>query len=238
MPSIRVTRTPDATATQRRRNFIIHNVLRILVTYSIPIVIILLGAGAWLWAFLGGKGLNSAQASDVMNLGSAILAGGIVSMAAVWITQRLAEQQQRLVDRFQISLQSNLTGLDLRNKDMRGIYLSGKDLSFARLRDCSLDNAVLVEAILRSADLTGASIMNATLMDARLEDAYFTGACLDGSNLADANLERATLIGASVRNATLTGASFRGADASGADFRGSVITSKQMSEFQIPPDFT
>jgi len=238
MPTAHVARSPSVVASHRQWGRTLRAILYSAVTYSIPIVVIALGAGIWLWAFFGGKGLTKDQTSDLMNLGSGILGGGIVSMAAVWIAQRLSEQQKLLVDRFQISLQSNLIGLDLRNKDLRGIYLSGKDLSFARLTDCSLDSAVLTEATLRSADLTGASLKRANLIDAHFDEAFLTGACLDDSCLVDAVFAGATLIGASVRDASLAGASFVGADASGADFGGSGLTRVQIGEFQIPPDFT
>jgi hypothetical protein len=238
MSTVKPVTTPNALATRKRRMLTLKESLGACLTYSIPIVVIALGAGTWFWAFFGGKGMSATQTSDVMSLGAGILGGGIVSMAAVWIAQRLSEQQKLLVDRFQISLQSNLTGLDIRAKDLRGIYLSGKDLAFARLTDCCLDNAVLVGASLRSADLSGASIRDASLMDARLDEAYLTGACLDGSNLVDAVFTQATLIGASFRNTSVTGAVFDGADASGADFRGSSITPAQLKEFMTKPDFT
>lgn len=238
MPAVKLAHSQGAVASRRQWRRTMVEVLYRALTYSIPLIVIALGAGTWLWAFFGGKGLTQTQTSDVMNLGSGILGGGIVSMAAVWIAQRLSEQQKLLVDRFQISLQSNLTGLDLRNKDLRGIYLSGKDMSFARLTDCSLDSAVLTGATLRSADLTGASLKQANLIDAQCNDALLTGACLDQASLIDAVFTAATLIGASVRYASLAGASFAGADASGADFRGSGLTQAQVGEFQIPPDFT
>jgi|GEM_PF-5875513 len=75
--------------------------------------------------------------------------------------------------------------------NLRGIDMSGADLSRAKLFGGLLDDAIFFEAVLWKADLSGSSLQSANFRDASLRETEFRGA----------NLRDAELIGASLRNA-------------------------------------
>ncbi len=65
-----------------------------------------------------------------------------------------------------------LSGVDLKDADLRGANLYKADLTDANLAGAKLDSAVLVGTILRNADLDGASLIETNLQRAELEGAH------------------------------------------------------------------
>jgi hypothetical protein len=111
-----------------------------------------------------------------------------------------------------LSLQPDLTGVDLRDRDLTGVYLAGKTLTRARLQDATLVEAGLSGARMRGAIADGAQFDNADLAHADL-----SGASLFGANLENANLTGAKLIGADLGEAVIEGAQLCAADLRGAN---------------------
>lgn len=115
----------------------------------------------------------------------------------------------------------SMEGVDLRNRDLADLDLSGAKLARALLQGTSLQRTNLSHADLTGAVLDGADLTDARLGLATLEDADLTGAKAEGADLFRAKLARATLDDAVLRGARLDeaeadGASFRKADLSGA----------------------
>jgi uncharacterized protein YjbI with pentapeptide repeats len=73
-------------------------------------------------------------------------------------------------------------------KDLRGVNLSGMDLSHADMRQVNLSRANLSGAILSRAHLEGADLTGANLTGATLFRTYLTGAVLEGANLSGAKI--------------------------------------------------
>jgi len=89
---------------------------------------------------------------------------------------------------------------------LRGVDLSGRDLSHRYLRSADLREARLVNANLFMADLSGALLTGANLRGADLSGANLSGADLRDAILADTNVQVADL-----HNALLVGANLIGA---------------------------
>lgn len=138
----------------------------------------------------------------------------------------------------------DLTGADLRNKqlfdvdlhgaNLAGVYFNGANLTGADLRGANLTGAVLDDARLRDAslddaDLTGASLVNVNLREAECKNAKFDNAnltkgCLSGADFTGASfvnavLEEADLYCMAAGNTKLTNANLSGARIYGADMR-------------------
>ena len=163
-------------------------------------------------------------------------------------------------------------GTDLSGADLRDRNLYGADLTEVNLSGANLDGAYLFEADLRNADLSGARMDSAFLEGAKLTGANLTGADLTVANLrladlsnanlfeanltqadlskaklSGANLRRANLFAADLRltdlrNANLSGANLRGAnlasaDMDGANLRGADMDKKLSSGLKKPKTF-
>ena len=77
---------------------------------------------------------------------------------------------------------------DFCSADMRGLDLTGANLSYANLTNANLRGANLTDANLSYANLTDANLSYANLTNANLSYAYLAGANLADANLADAYL--------------------------------------------------
>jgi uncharacterized protein YjbI with pentapeptide repeats len=95
---------------------------------------------------------------------------------------------------------TQISGISLKNADLRGASLVRARLPRADLRNARLQGANLEEARLQGADLSGAQLMGANLSGARLE----------GANLSDSDLRGANLSAANFRNASMNNANLQG----------------------------
>lgn len=137
---------------------------------------------------------------------------GVVLAVLVGVTQYLLDQRQKERDfNLSLTLQDNLTGADLHNRDLTNVRLQGKILAQADLHDADLSGASLIDTNLSGADLTEADLREADLRGANLD-----GASLDGADLTRARLKDARLVGASLPRAVLREAELQNAMMSGA----------------------
>jgi uncharacterized protein YjbI with pentapeptide repeats len=90
-----------------------------------------------------------------------------------------------------LGLRHDLSGIDLRTRDLQSFYLYGKRLRHANLAGADLSYANLSHADLRGADLTDTALFSA--------------------NLSGADLRGARMLGTDLANAYLCGADLRGA---------------------------
>lgn len=102
------------------------------------------------------------------------------------LQERVAADAERRELLLQLTLRSELPGIDLRSEDLSGVYMYGKNLSGANLQEVDLRNANLAYVDLRSADLTRARLAGANLTGARFE-----GAILERTSFVGADLQRA-----------------------------------------------
>jgi uncharacterized protein YjbI with pentapeptide repeats len=129
----------------------------------------------------------------------------------------------------QLTLQKNLTHVDLEEADVRGKYLRGKimreaNLFEAKLQETDLTKAVLTEANLRGARLTETVFVEARLQGARFEgavgtDAYFDRATAAGVKLGEVNLPRANFVSARLPHASMVEAEMPNSFFQEADLR-------------------
>jgi Pentapeptide repeats (8 copies) len=130
------------------------------------------------------------------------------------IVSRAADQQLALT----LSMRTDLTGVDLRGRNLERVYLYEKDLTGAELSGTNLAEATLTRARLR----------DARLLDADLTDTELRDADLRGADLSRANLTYTVLDGADLRGAVLAEADLVLADLSGADLRGANLSDAKL----------
>jgi len=110
-----------------------------------------------------------------------------------------------------------LSGVDLSGAKLSGVDLSGVDFQDAKLIGTDFIGANISRANFAGADLSGADLIRADLSRANLSrtnlrDADLSGVNLIGANLRDAKLNGVNLIGANLRDAKLNGADLSNAD--------------------------
>lgn len=123
----------------------------------------------------------------------------------------------------------DLSGADLRRRDLSDAKLNGANLTRAvfhraNLRNADFTGATLTQANLNAADLTFAKFEDATMTGAQLYAVRgsrpdFTGAELSGARLGDLELRQAKFA-----NATLVKVDFGGARLNDADFSAATLT--------------
>jgi uncharacterized protein YjbI with pentapeptide repeats len=101
--------------------------------------------------------------------------------------------------------------------------LRSRDLSWAVLRDASLQKVDFTAAHLEGADFYQAHLEGAELARAKLEDTLFARAHLEGIDLSNAHLEGAVLPGAYLQGANLTDAHLVGANLTSAHLEAAVL---------------
>lgn len=119
-------------------------------------------------------------------------------------------------------------GVDLRDVDLRGLYLGMANLQNAVLWGTDLRAAQLSGADLRDATLFGTNLNGANLQDADLRGAKLFRAKLEGCVLRDVNLTDTDL-----RHVDLNGAIFRGANLRGVNLRLSELQDLNLSEINF-----
>jgi uncharacterized protein YjbI with pentapeptide repeats len=131
------------------------------------------------------------------NLGAALLGGAVVAATVLFVEIVLNDQTRHDDLRFTIALQRDLTGADLRDRDLSQLHLYGKILSSADLSGEDLSYTVLKSADLRKAMLDGADLTGTDLTGARLQ-----GALLFGTDLRQTELRDVYLSGAKADSST------------------------------------
>lgn len=119
-----------------------------------------------------------------------------------------------------------LSGVSMRQADLRYSMLAISDLDGADLSGSNLEGATLGDAVLADARLTGANLRGADLFRTHLVQAHLSGADLRGASLLRANLRAADLSGADLRQADLSAADLRGATLQGTKLAGVICSPK------------
>ena len=122
----------------------------------------------------------------------------------------------------------DLSGRDLSRLDLSGADLSGANLSGADLSLCNLEGAVLLRA-----NLKGALLLKANLRNSELTGADLTGANLEEADAAHAGMGMAVLKNAVFFNANLEWGTLTKADVEGADFRAAVLKNARIREASL-----
>ena len=142
-------------------------------------------------------------------------------------------------------IQPDLSGLDLRHRDVTKMNLVGVKLCNANMSGVHLPFIDFSKADLRGANLIGSTLIHANLQEANIEGTFFMWANLNGANLVSsrgdletkliaANLSQANLSGSNLRNvnlaeANLSGATLTGADLTGANLRGAILVGADLT---------
>lgn len=177
------------------------------------------------------------------DLGIALMTGAVIAFSVFALqlviqirSQRDADARERQADKQALLLllgrSSDLSGVDLREKDLSHAYLNEKVL-----RGGILEKATLTEVQLQDADLLGANLRRARLELAHLDRADlrfadFAGATLEGATLTGANLDAATLSPLREGN-RLVGVNLNGADLSNASARGADLHRANLTEARL-----
>lgn len=106
------------------------------------------------------------------------------------------------------AFEPDLHGVDLSQRQLRGIDFHAVDLTEADLQQADLRGADLRHANLRDADLSGANLQNAHVRGADLRDAKLCRTNLPGADLSHADLRGADILGADWKKAILDEARF------------------------------
>jgi hypothetical protein len=127
----------------------------------------------------------------------------------------------------------DLSGADLRQFDLRELYLSGVDLSGACLAKVALQGALLHRTTLHAADLSGASFRQADCSNSEFSDANMAGVDLsyakfDHTLFRNTNLNRAHGTGISFVKAKFLGASLQFAELNGSELFGADFTDSDL----------
>jgi uncharacterized protein YjbI with pentapeptide repeats len=117
----------------------------------------------------------------------------------------------------------DLSGIDLRGQDLRGVNFSSTTLTKADLSAANLDGCTL-----ENADLSQANLTDSTLIRARSSGAKFRR-----SRLYQANCFQAQLRNADFRGANLNGASFRQCELHESDFSGADMVGVDFSKARL-----
>ncbi|MFM9961993.1 MAG: toll/interleukin-1 receptor domain-containing protein [Planctomycetaceae bacterium] len=126
-----------------------------------------------------------------------------------------------LLDLTEVDLKgADLRGMNLRRALLVGAKLARADLTGANLNEADLTRAGLKRATLVRADLRRANLFKAMLGEADASDADFGRANLNSSDLTNAKLTRASFLEADFNKAQLSEANVLGADFSLARFAG------------------
>ncbi len=117
----------------------------------------------------------------------------------------LEENKKRVVGWAGSGRTEDLSRIDLRKSDLRGIDLGvnpetghGANLRFSDLRNCNLEGARLSKANLEGSNLSGSNLTDADLTDAILIEADLRGAILKGAILDGANVYKAMIYNRSI----------------------------------------
>jgi hypothetical protein len=165
---------------------------RVLV---IAIGLIAVGFGVWIWAVA----ITSDLSGRLSDVGSPLLGGAIVAFA-IFLLERefearaerqrrqFEERAERLNVRLMIGVQQNLRGIDL----------TGLELSRSSFNDKDLTRATFGRTTLAHAAFFGSTLVEARFIEADLTKAVFSGADLAGAEFTGSDLTAAVFT--TVRN--------------------------------------
>jgi uncharacterized protein YjbI with pentapeptide repeats len=191
---------------------------------ALLLLLVASGVALALIAALGWR-LYSSSASDPVaryTLGSALIGGALVSGAIflgtlAWAAQS-ARSERRAKLRELLNSSTQLSGVDMMDCDMTGMYLRGRDFHDARL-----SWSKLVKADCYGSNFSGADLIRAKLQEANLGGAMFVGANLSrvrgrGAALGMTDFTMARLVGAKFRDCLAMGCIYRGANLDRSSF--------------------
>jgi hypothetical protein len=122
----------------------------VLPGFAMFAILLVFAAGTLLWW------PPSAPPDRQSDLGTALVGGGVIALAALFLEQRYAVEADRRDLLLTLGLGHRFVGIDLQGRDLSRAYLVDKDLSGARFGKAKLKGANLA-----GADLTRASLMKA-----------------------------------------------------------------------------
>ncbi|MGA5823431.1 pentapeptide repeat-containing protein [Kitasatospora sp. NPDC094028] len=166
-----------------------------------PLVALLFLAGlgfTWQSYLLSRKEIRSrsdkAKGSLFSSLGTGLLTGATVSIILLILQQSIQDAQAETSWRDTLASAPKLIGFDPANHPLKGITLSGKDLTGAQfggkdLTDVHLSGVVLKGSYFNNAKLSDVNLQVADLSTADFKDAELSGVDLRGANLSHALIE-------------------------------------------------
>lgn len=92
------------------------------------------------------------------DLGTAIMGGGVIALAVLYLEQRSAMEADKRDLLLAMGLGQSFVGIDLQRRNLARAYLVGKDFSGARFGKANLKGADLAGAVLQRANLRGSDL--------------------------------------------------------------------------------
>ncbi|MFF1408153.1 pentapeptide repeat-containing protein [Streptomyces sp. NPDC058294] len=160
------------------------------------LAVLLVGLALFLWASIRPNTDDEpwcARKQIIGNLGGGILSAGIISLALLAIQSSLQSTQDETTWRDSLASAPNLAGFNPGRHSVKELTLIDKDLHDALLDGRDLTGTYLNGSILRGAHLAGAILENANMQGADLSTADLSHADLAGADLRSANLAHATI---------------------------------------------
>jgi hypothetical protein len=157
------------------------------------IVLVLFAPGFLLWL------PPCAPPDRSSDLGTALIGGGVVAIAVLLLERSFAKETARRDLLLQLSQAEELRGIDLSGEDLSDFYLPQKVLAHSRFRKANLKGANLSGAQLAFADLREADLRDAKLDATGLwpkETQFPSDEPFPRPYIPDANLESVSLQGA------------------------------------------
>lgn len=189
---------------------------------------------------LGGVQRGSSQFSlvlDKVNLSGINFRSSILNNASLQGSVFYSPGQDKTFGTFD-DLIADLSGVDLKEANLRGAFLHSVALNRTNLMRSYLKQANLNKASLIGANLSSANLIKSNLQEADLEEASLTGADLGEATLMWANLYRANLgqiraIDANFSYANLSSSNLQGADLSSANLNHAHLDEADLSNSQL-----
>ena len=138
-------------------------------------------------------------------LGTALIAGGVVALAVLVLERSFTKEAERRDLLLQLGFVGELRGIDLSGRDLSGFQLTEKTLSYARFRKANLRGANLSGSRLDHADLREADLRDAKMDATDLfpsETLFPSEDLIPGPIFPDANLQGVGLQGAAYNSRT------------------------------------
>lgn len=158
------------------------------------------GAVAWILSYFD-LHAGSDRAMALNSLGASLLTGAVVSGAFVWLGARQGQQRDRDALLLQLALSPDLSGIDLRDRKLHGVYLGGKVLRHANFAGADLTDASFYSSDLSDASFTGATLVRVDFGAAVLTRANLVDSDAQAADFSFANIDAAVFVGARLADA-------------------------------------